>query len=295
MKKKNKNSKSVERALQQKVEDEKQWLEGSYGLFQKTQRTRKNFTNEELDIKGKEETEKIENAKNYFNNSLNYLAKHPVYSIQFPFKILHYTNEQIHRYINKFYYPRFLSIEYRERYTVEKKIERVRELIEYCKKDKTNLTKFINRLKRDTIEENGFNKYTRDTVVKQSLENINILFDEYNKTLEVRKKCLETMLKKLEEEKDCFKKRNEVKEMKENQEMTRNLVPVLEENVLSNIEVNQNIKLEQQQLSIQQQNYEKDVLDKLMNCNNTVNFFRHLQCLRRKELIGHDDYSIAVL
>lgn len=48
-------------------------------------------------------------------------------------------------------------------------------------------------------------------------------------------------------------------------------------------------------MSLNKLDFEKDVLDKLMNCNNTVNFFRHLQCLRRKELIGHDDYSIAVL
>lgn len=48
-------------------------------------------------------------------------------------------------------------------------------------------------------------------------------------------------------------------------------------------------------MSLNKLDFEKEVLDKLMNGNNTVNFFRHLQCLRKKELIGHDDYSIAVL
>lgn len=48
-------------------------------------------------------------------------------------------------------------------------------------------------------------------------------------------------------------------------------------------------------MSLNKLDFEKDVLDKLLNCNNAVNLFRHLQSLRRKELIGHDDYSIAVL
>lgn len=48
-------------------------------------------------------------------------------------------------------------------------------------------------------------------------------------------------------------------------------------------------------MSLSKLDFEKDVLDKLLNCNNAVNFFRHLQSLRRKGLIGHDDYSIAIL
>ena len=48
-------------------------------------------------------------------------------------------------------------------------------------------------------------------------------------------------------------------------------------------------------MSLKKFDFEKDVLVKLLNCNNSVNLLRHLQRLRRKELIGHDDYSMAVL
>ena len=41
--------------------------------------------------------------------------------------------------------------------------------------------------------------------------------------------------------------------------------------------------------------FEKDVIDKLLNCRNWKNFTRHVDSLRRKGLIGHDDYSIAIM
>ncbi len=40
--------------------------------------------------------------------------------------------------------------------------------------------------------------------------------------------------------------------------------------------------------------FEKDVLEKLMNCGNAMNFQRHIRCLRKKGLIGHDDYSFVI-
>ena len=48
-------------------------------------------------------------------------------------------------------------------------------------------------------------------------------------------------------------------------------------------------------LGIKKVDFEKDVIDKLMNCRNTGNFKKHLQRLRKNGLIGHDDYSIAIL
>ena len=38
----------------------------------------------------------------------------------------------------------------------------------------------------------------------------------------------------------------------------------------------------------------EDVIKKLPLCNNQGNFRKHLQSLRKKGLIGHDDYSIAM-
>ena len=39
-----------------------------------------------------------------------------------------------------------------------------------------------------------------------------------------------------------------------------------------------------------------EVIKKLLNCaNNSSNFKRHIESLKRKGLIGHDDYSLAVL
>ena len=48
-------------------------------------------------------------------------------------------------------------------------------------------------------------------------------------------------------------------------------------------------------LSLKKVDFEKNVLNKLLNCKNEWNFKQHIQTLRRKELIGHDDYSIAIL
>ena len=48
-------------------------------------------------------------------------------------------------------------------------------------------------------------------------------------------------------------------------------------------------------LGMKKVDFEKDVIDKLLNCRNTWNFKLHLQSLRKKTLIGHDDYSIAIM
>ena len=41
--------------------------------------------------------------------------------------------------------------------------------------------------------------------------------------------------------------------------------------------------------------FEKDVIRKMLNCRNTLNLSRHLKSLKDKGLIGHDDYSIAIM
>lgn len=41
--------------------------------------------------------------------------------------------------------------------------------------------------------------------------------------------------------------------------------------------------------------FEKDVIIKLLNCKNAKNLERHLKKLRKIGLIGHDDYSLAIL
>ena len=41
--------------------------------------------------------------------------------------------------------------------------------------------------------------------------------------------------------------------------------------------------------------FEKDVITKLFNCTNEENFKRHIQSLKRKGLIGHDDYSLVIM
>jgi hypothetical protein len=46
-------------------------------------------------------------------------------------------------------------------------------------------------------------------------------------------------------------------------------------------------------LAIKKIDFEKDVLGKLLNCKNTWNFEQHLRGLRKKGLIGHDDYSFV--
>ena len=48
-------------------------------------------------------------------------------------------------------------------------------------------------------------------------------------------------------------------------------------------------------LGMKKIDFEKDVIDKLLNCRNAWNFQQHLQSLRKKCLIGHDDYSIAIM
>ncbi len=41
--------------------------------------------------------------------------------------------------------------------------------------------------------------------------------------------------------------------------------------------------------------FEKDVIIKLQNCTNEKNFMRHLQSLKNKGLLGHDDYSLVIM
>ena len=41
--------------------------------------------------------------------------------------------------------------------------------------------------------------------------------------------------------------------------------------------------------------FEKDITNKLLKINNKWNFEQHLHSLRKKGLIGHDDYSLAIL
>ena len=48
-------------------------------------------------------------------------------------------------------------------------------------------------------------------------------------------------------------------------------------------------------LGMKKIDFEREVIDKLLNCRNAWNFKQHLQSLRKKGLIGHDDYSIAIL
>ena len=43
-------------------------------------------------------------------------------------------------------------------------------------------------------------------------------------------------------------------------------------------------------------NFEKDVLGKLLSCSKNIgNFRRHIEGLRKRGLIAHDDYSIAII
>lgn len=240
------NSKSVEKALQQKIENEKQWLKGNYGLFPKTQRVRRSFTDEELDVKLKEEILGVENAKNHFNNNLEILAKFPIYSIIFPFKSLQYSDEEINRYINMIHYPSLFPVKMKDIYAVYQKIHKINELITKCKKDKCQLTKYIDKLKLETINKNGFNKFTREKIVNQSLENINLSFKEYYIKLENRKNLLEKMLKEFEAERDYLEREYEVKKMEDNQETTRSVTSELEVTALNNIVVKQNYEVEQQ-------------------------------------------------
>ena len=47
-------------------------------------------------------------------------------------------------------------------------------------------------------------------------------------------------------------------------------------------------------LGLRKIDFEKDVLGKLLNCNNSWNLTEHIKSLRRKGLIGHDDYSFVM-
>jgi len=46
-------------------------------------------------------------------------------------------------------------------------------------------------------------------------------------------------------------------------------------------------------MSLKKVSFEKDVVNKLMNCKSEWNFKQHLLSLRRKGFIGHDDYSFV--
>ena len=46
-------------------------------------------------------------------------------------------------------------------------------------------------------------------------------------------------------------------------------------------------------LQIKSFDFEKDVLNKLLNCKIPINMKRHISAIKRKGLIGHDDYSFV--
>ena len=46
-------------------------------------------------------------------------------------------------------------------------------------------------------------------------------------------------------------------------------------------------------LQIKTLDFEKDVLNKLLNCKIPINMKRHISAIKRKGLIGHDDYSFV--
>ena len=48
-------------------------------------------------------------------------------------------------------------------------------------------------------------------------------------------------------------------------------------------------------LQIKTLDFEKDVLNKLLNCKIPINMKRHISAIKRKGLIGHDDYSFVAL
>ena len=48
-------------------------------------------------------------------------------------------------------------------------------------------------------------------------------------------------------------------------------------------------------LEMKKIDFEKDVIMKLQNCKNEKNFMRHLQSLKNKGLLGHDDYSLVIM
>jgi hypothetical protein len=48
-------------------------------------------------------------------------------------------------------------------------------------------------------------------------------------------------------------------------------------------------------MRLRKADFDKDVIGKLLNCKNAGNFKRHLESLRKKGLIGHDDYSLVIM
>lgn len=48
-------------------------------------------------------------------------------------------------------------------------------------------------------------------------------------------------------------------------------------------------------LEMKKIDFEKDVIMKFQNCKNEKNFMRHLQSLKNKGLLGHDDYSLVIM
>ena len=48
-------------------------------------------------------------------------------------------------------------------------------------------------------------------------------------------------------------------------------------------------------MGLKKVDFEKDVITKLSNCTNEENFKRHIQSLKRKGLIGYDDYSLVIM
>lgn len=48
-------------------------------------------------------------------------------------------------------------------------------------------------------------------------------------------------------------------------------------------------------LGMKKIDFENDVIIKLQNCTNEKNFKRHLQSLKNKGLLGHDDYSLVIM
>lgn len=48
-------------------------------------------------------------------------------------------------------------------------------------------------------------------------------------------------------------------------------------------------------LGINKVDFEKDVIEKLLNCKTAWNFEQHLKSRKNKGLLGHDDYSLAIL
>ena len=48
-------------------------------------------------------------------------------------------------------------------------------------------------------------------------------------------------------------------------------------------------------MGLKKVDFEKDVINKLMNCKNNWNFEQHLRGRKSKGLLAHDDYSLAIL